>query len=200
MSHHDQVKRRSSLNPLEDVSFGEGIDLAVGLTATALTADQLVKLAHTKKHTTKHLVKGSLSAGLATAAFAMMAREHREKHEKEQQQRRRRSLQVLRSRPLSASDSDTDDGRNSRAMALARPRSRSPSRRSSSTHSTYSEHFRKQDPAHMRPLPSPAPSSRRRRALSHPPARDRTFAESHPNLIKFVEAVRDNLRDGSSHH
>lgn len=189
MSPHDQAKSHHSFNILDNVSFGEGIDLAVGLTATALTADQLVKLAHTKKHTTQHLVKGGLSAGLATAAFAMLAREHREKHdEQELQRRRRRSLVESRQRALSIQSDD--DERVGRTMALA-PRPRR-SRSTSSTHSTYSEHFRKQDPAQQQRSWGPA----RRRALSHSPTRrDRTFAESHPNLVKFAEAVRDNLRD-----
>lgn len=35
------------------------------------------------------------------------------------------------------------------------------------------------------------------RVLKPPPTRrDRTFAESHPNLIKLAEAVKDTLRDG----
>lgn len=196
MSHHDQAKPHHTFNPLEDVSFGEGIDLAVGLTATALTADQLAKLAHTKKHTTEHLVKSGLTAGLAATAFAMLAREHREKHEKQQhkkEQHQRRHSLVERPHPHFLSDNDSDDDRDGRAVALARPRPHS--RRSSSTHSTYSEHFRRQDPAQRR-SPSPAPSTRGR-ALSHPPARDRTFAESHPHLISFVEAVGNNLRDGN---
>lgn len=194
MSHHDQNKQHHTFNPLEDVSFGEGIDLAVGLTATALTADQLAKLAHTKKHTTQHLVKGGLTAGLATAAFAMMAREHREKHEKQQhkkaQHQRRQSL-VEHPHPHPLSDYDSDDERDGHPVALARPR-RS---RSSSTHSTYSAHFRKQDPAQRR-SPSPAPSSRRG-ALSYSPARNQTFAEKHPHLSEFVELVGNNLRDGN---
>ena len=191
MSHHDPNESHHPLNILENVSFGEGIDLALGLTASVLSADQLVKLGHTKNHTAQHLIKGGLTAGLATAAFAMMAREHREKHEKQHKKepRRRRSL-AERPRPLfHEAYESSDDERDNRTMGFVRPR---PSRRSSSTHSTYSEHFRKQDPASSR---SPTSAPPRRRALSHSPARDRSFAESHPNLVKFAEAVIDTLRE-----
>ncbi|KAK0748954.1 hypothetical protein B0T18DRAFT_95589 [Schizothecium vesticola] len=125
MTHHDQSNNHHSFNPLENVSFGEGIDLAVGLTATALTADQLVKLAHSKKHTTQHLVRGGLTGGLATAAFAMMTREHRDKHETQQRkkeqlehQRRRSLVERPHPHPLFYDDSD-DDERDGRAAALA---------------------------------------------------------------------------------
>jgi len=104
MSQHDQNKSRHNINILEDINFGEGIDLAVGLAATALTTDQLVKLAHTKKHTSQHLVKGGVGVALATAAFAMMAREYRGKREKQHEKKRRRLSLVERSRPWSIED------------------------------------------------------------------------------------------------
>ncbi|KAK0612471.1 hypothetical protein B0T17DRAFT_620652 [Bombardia bombarda] len=61
------------------VNFGEDIDFVVGVTATALTADQLLKVTNKKnKHKVGHLAKAGLSAAVAATAFSMMEREHRE--------------------------------------------------------------------------------------------------------------------------
>lgn len=69
------------LQTLKDVDFGEGIDLVVGLTATALAADQLLRLKDSKQHKKMHLAKAGLSAAAAAAAFTMLQREHNERHQ-----------------------------------------------------------------------------------------------------------------------
>jgi len=75
---------RSSQSLLSDfignTNFGEDIDFVVGVTATALAADQLVKLKDSTKHKKMHLAKAGLSAAAAAAAFTMMRREHHEHH------------------------------------------------------------------------------------------------------------------------
>ena len=52
----------------KDVAFGEGVDLVVGLTATALAADQLLRVKDSKQHKKMHLAKAGLSAAAAAAA------------------------------------------------------------------------------------------------------------------------------------
>lgn len=73
---------RSSQSLLSDfannTNFGEDIDFVVGVTATALAADQLLKLKDSTKHKKMHLAKAGLSAAAAAAAFSMMRREHAE--------------------------------------------------------------------------------------------------------------------------
>jgi len=69
---------KSSRGLINDVDFGEGIDLVAGLTAAALSADQLGKVARSKKHKTEHLAKAGLGAVVALGALEMFRREHEE--------------------------------------------------------------------------------------------------------------------------
>ncbi|KAK0702999.1 hypothetical protein B0T26DRAFT_876182 [Lasiosphaeria miniovina] len=87
------------------VDLGEDIDFVVGLTASALTADQVLKLATSKDHKTMHLAKAGLAGAVAATAFTMMAREHREHRSAANHGRGRR-----RPRDLST-DSGTDSDR-----------------------------------------------------------------------------------------
>ncbi|KAK4149793.1 hypothetical protein C8A00DRAFT_37610 [Chaetomidium leptoderma] len=64
----------------KNVNFGEDIDFVLGVTATALAADQLLKLNDSKKHKKMHLAKAALSAAAAAAAFTIMRREYNEHH------------------------------------------------------------------------------------------------------------------------
>ncbi|KAK0725887.1 hypothetical protein B0H67DRAFT_449941, partial [Lasiosphaeris hirsuta] len=72
----------------QNVNLGEDVELVVGITAAALTADQLYKLVNTKKHKTMHLVKAGLGAAVAGTSFAMMVQEHHN-HEKKDKERGR---------------------------------------------------------------------------------------------------------------
>ncbi|AEO64839.1 uncharacterized protein THITE_2086328 [Thermothielavioides terrestris NRRL 8126] len=90
----------------KDVSFGEDIDLILGLTTTAFAADQLLKAMVDKKHMTRHLGLAGLSGVAAAAAFTMMRREHRERHPTARP-RRHRSHRHGTENDL---DSDCDDG------------------------------------------------------------------------------------------
>lgn len=69
---------KTSKSFVNDVDFGEGIDLVAGLTAAALSANQLGKVAHSKKHKTEHLAKAGLGAVVALGALEMFRREHEE--------------------------------------------------------------------------------------------------------------------------
>ncbi|KAL2126398.1 hypothetical protein VTI74DRAFT_976 [Chaetomium olivicolor] len=94
---------RSLLQDISNnVSFGEDIDFVVGVTATVLAADQLLKLKDSKKHQRAHLAKAGLSVATAAAAFYQMKRECRERHHHISS---RRDRQRQRS-----ADSDTDSG------------------------------------------------------------------------------------------
>ncbi|KAK0671720.1 hypothetical protein QBC41DRAFT_315408 [Cercophora samala] len=83
-------KKKSGIFPdlTKSINLGEDIDLVVGLTATALTADQLLKLKDSKKHKAMHLAKAGLSAATAATAFTMMARERNERVGRERTRRR----------------------------------------------------------------------------------------------------------------
>lgn len=102
-----------------NVNFGQDIDFVVGVTATALASDQLLKAKDSKEHKKMHLAKAGLSAAAAAAAFTMMRREHLEEHHR---RGRRRSTDRTRARHRSLgsdTDSDPDDER-------ARAKSHSP--------------------------------------------------------------------------
>ncbi|KAK3337657.1 hypothetical protein B0T19DRAFT_472518 [Cercophora scortea] len=68
----------------DHIHFGEDIDFVVGVTATALTADQILKLTTSKKHKIGHLAKAGLGATVAGVAFTLMNHEisvnHPRKH------------------------------------------------------------------------------------------------------------------------
>ncbi|KAH8908272.1 hypothetical protein BR93DRAFT_968092 [Coniochaeta sp. PMI_546] len=84
---HDQDKSSPILPSIKDITFGEDIDIAVALTAGALTADQLWKAAQSKKHKVSHLAKAGLGAAVAAAAVNMYQRdseEHNDDQEKHQ--------------------------------------------------------------------------------------------------------------------
>lgn len=57
-------------------SLGEDVDLAIGLTASALAGNELLQAAGSKEDPTEHLFKAGLSVVAAVAAFKMMKREH----------------------------------------------------------------------------------------------------------------------------
>lgn len=78
-SHTDPPKSpKTSEGFVNDVDFGAGIDLVAGLTAAALTADQLGKVAHSKKHKAEHLAKAGLGVVVTLGALEMFRREHEE--------------------------------------------------------------------------------------------------------------------------
>lgn len=56
---------------LKDLNFGREVDVVIGITATALTADQFLKAVDSKKHTAAHIVKASLAGAAAFGAFKM---------------------------------------------------------------------------------------------------------------------------------
>ena len=120
--HHDphgpHSPRHFIKNLTEKVDFGEDIDFVVGVTATALGADQLLKQASCKDHKVMHLAKAGLSAAVGATAFAMMAREHNQRKHPERLQHRHPHNERGR-------DYDSDDDHNRRL----RSRSRSTKRR-----------------------------------------------------------------------
>ncbi|KAL1873994.1 hypothetical protein VTK73DRAFT_645 [Phialemonium thermophilum] len=76
-------------NALSKFDLGEDIDFVVGITAAALTADQLIKATHSKRHKTSHFAKASLSAAVAFGAFKMYQRDRDESRDSNPQARRR---------------------------------------------------------------------------------------------------------------
>ncbi|KAK4169785.1 hypothetical protein QBC43DRAFT_306684 [Cladorrhinum sp. PSN259] len=103
-------------DPTKKANLGEDIDLVVGVTATALAADQLIKLKESKKHKAMHLAKAGLSTAAAATAFTMMRREHRERIENDKK-RHDRTQRLSHAEHESSFCSD-----------CSRSRSRSPSR------------------------------------------------------------------------
>lgn len=81
---------RSTAYSLSNVNLGEDIDLVVGVTAAALTGDQLFKAAGSKEHKAAHLVKAGLGAVVTVGALRMMAREHSEKIKHDEHDKARR--------------------------------------------------------------------------------------------------------------
>ncbi|KAK3364589.1 hypothetical protein B0T25DRAFT_69632 [Lasiosphaeria hispida] len=174
----------------QNANLGEDIELVVGVTAAALTADQLYKLMMTKKHKTMHLVKAGLSATVAGASFAMMLQEHHE-HEKKGRERgrsryRNSDFEPREDKAVSyhgRNDHLADDDDYDEALVRARP-----SRRGASY-----DHY-----SHRERSLSPTLSPPRRRARSQSLHHHKKRGHSTPGLFKFIakEVVR-NL--GSSH-
>lgn len=169
------------------VDLGEDIDFVVGLTASALTADQAIKLATSKDHRTMHLAKAGLAAAVAATAFTMMAREHREHREHRSAANHGRGRR--RSRDPST-DSGTDSDRRHSVM-----RGHSPSYREdwpvvagprhyrrSHSYGDYYTHARSTDQLPYR---------------YHSPRR-RGHSEGPSKFATFLGAVRDNWQ--SSNH
>lgn len=93
MTHnHDQDKSNSVLPKIKDISFGEEIDIALAITAAALTADQLWKVVQSKKHKVSHLAKAGISAGLAAAAVDMYQRDAKDEEEEHHKHHRSHSV------------------------------------------------------------------------------------------------------------
>ncbi|KAK3695711.1 hypothetical protein B0T22DRAFT_478340 [Podospora appendiculata] len=72
----------------DHIHFGEDIDFVVGVTATALTADQILKLTTSKKHKIGHLAKAGLGATVAGVAFTLMNHEINVNHPHKHHQQR----------------------------------------------------------------------------------------------------------------
>ncbi|KAB5528807.1 hypothetical protein GE09DRAFT_396511 [Coniochaeta sp. 2T2.1] len=79
---HDQDKSNPIIPSIRDISFGEDIDFVIALTAAALTANQLLKVAESKKHKGSHLAKAALGAAVTAVAVDMYQRDSKE-HEEE---------------------------------------------------------------------------------------------------------------------
>lgn len=60
-------------------SLSEPVDLIVGITAAALTGNQLLKASSSHDHKTSHLLKAGLGAAVAAGAFTMLRGEHEKK-------------------------------------------------------------------------------------------------------------------------
>ncbi|KAK3331464.1 hypothetical protein B0H66DRAFT_97834 [Apodospora peruviana] len=134
MSYHndhdkDKVDHgpRALINDMaKKVDFGEDIDFVVGVTATALTADQLLKTsACHKEHKVMHLAKAGLGAAVAATAFTMMSREHNEHRHKERIERGRALVRIPTHHPVyeisdgdSDSLSDLESGRSRRRLMI----------------------------------------------------------------------------------
>jgi len=56
---------------LRDLNFGRDIDFVIGITATALTADQFLKAVYHKKDKAAHIVKAGLAGAAAFGAYKM---------------------------------------------------------------------------------------------------------------------------------
>ncbi|KAK3372732.1 hypothetical protein B0H63DRAFT_302934 [Podospora didyma] len=176
----------------KNVDLGEDIDFVIGLTATALTADQVIKLAATKKHKASHLAKASLAAAAAATAFTMMAREHKEHkkakqhhhlgHHEEEDHRGRQHHRAL-DWDSASSDSDIERGHSRHhrpttfadSWAVVHP-ARSRARTLSPVHykATREEEVLYDSPSPRR-SPSPSWSRARTRSL---PRRDRSISRS----------------------
>lgn len=124
-------KKKSGIFPdlTKNINLGEDIDLVVGLTATALTADQVLKLKDSKKHKAMHLAKASLSAAAAATAFTMMKREHNERVGRERTRRRPES--ESRSTPSTTKGEKHECHSRSTSRSSSRPRSFERARRRS---------------------------------------------------------------------
>jgi len=192
-SRHSHHSLKGTIDHLtNDAYFGEEIDFVVGLTATALTADQVLKLRSSKHHKAAHLAKAGLGAAVATTAFTLMAREHatEKKHRaeiKEREVERGRARQRVRDweahygRGYVESLTDSEDEGEGRMVTYGY------GRRGGSVYDGGSRHGRSRSRSAVPP---------ERRAFSHSPARTRDRrAESHPRLREFFEAVRDSLAD-----
>ncbi|KAK4180457.1 hypothetical protein QBC36DRAFT_320013 [Triangularia setosa] len=121
-------KKKSGMFPdlTKDINFGENIDLVLGVTATALTADQLLKLKDSKKNKAMHLAKASLSAAAAATAFTMMRREHNERARLGRT--RRRSETETRSTPRKNREHESESASSSRSSSRPRTFERTGSR------------------------------------------------------------------------
>ncbi|KAK4445334.1 hypothetical protein QBC34DRAFT_164661 [Podospora aff. communis PSN243] len=189
-STHSHRSLKSTLDHLtHDAYFGEEIDFVVGLTATALTADQVLKMRASKHHKAMHLVKAGIGAAAATTAFSLMAREHaaEKKHRaevREKEAERGRARERVREwernydgygyhgRVESLTDSeDEEDRRMVRYGGERRGRSVWEGREGSRL------------------------GVSERRAFSHSPVRGERRRESRPRLERFLEAVRDSLEE-----
>ncbi|KAM7219565.1 hypothetical protein V8F06_005120 [Rhypophila decipiens] len=87
----------------EKVDFGEDVDFVVGVTATALTADQLIKQTTCKDHKVMHLAKAGLGAAVAATAFTMMSREHNQRKHAEKKNNPHHDHYIHRARNRSLS-------------------------------------------------------------------------------------------------
>lgn len=193
----------------QDASFGEEIDFVVGLTATALTADQILKLRDSKHHKAMHLAKAGLGAVAATAAFTMMAREHRaekrhreavrERHLEEERGRgwRRgvavRDLEVGYAESLTDSSDESVDGsslRRSRPMLEYR---RGVSVDDRGDRDAYGRKWSRDGSERERQRDWERSRSPPRRAASRRGGEKRS--QSYPRLAKFVEAGREWLEE-----
>ncbi|KAK1757998.1 hypothetical protein QBC47DRAFT_131873 [Echria macrotheca] len=223
MSHQDPSATSRPHTPkgllkdiTKDVNLGEEIDLVVGLAATAVAADQVVKLSKSQKHKAIHLAKAGLGAAVATTAFTMMAREHAEKKEerkrhKEHQEEEKGTHYRVRGQQWehgyaeSIADSSSDEEGERDMAIIPHPRHRR-------TASLYG-HRRERDGSSSRSrTPSPVRSRSRSRSRSQSrtrtekpekrgraqtpgPEEGRKRAKSDPGWVKFLELVRDSLED-----
>ncbi|KAB5517378.1 hypothetical protein GE09DRAFT_570875 [Coniochaeta sp. 2T2.1] len=80
---NDQDKSNSTIPSIKDISFGEDIDFVMAITAAALTANQLLKVAESKKHKGSHLAKAALGAAVTAVAVDMYQRDSKEHDEEE---------------------------------------------------------------------------------------------------------------------
>jgi len=78
-NHPSSAPSRSHSHSLfNSVSFGEDIDLAVGLTSAAFSFHELYHATKDRRHRRHHLLKAGLASAVSAGAFALMYKEHRE--------------------------------------------------------------------------------------------------------------------------
>jgi hypothetical protein len=73
------VVRDQNRGAVPSISLGEPIDIVLGLTAAALTGDQLLKARNSHEHKTAHLAKAGLGAAVTVGALAMLRADHNDR-------------------------------------------------------------------------------------------------------------------------
>lgn len=211
-SHGPHSPRRFIRRLSEKVDFGEDVDFVVGVTASALTADQLLKQTTCKRHKVAHLAKAGLGAAVAATAFTMMSREH---DQRKQEERKKKYHSRSPSRSPSYSPPPRPRGLlREEETAVARTRSPPPLSRSASVGArrTYrrdrspdyssdeesdygppypDDEIRRRRGSRSRSV-SPEPE-RRRRTYSHGDTRRRSRSESPGTLRKVWNLVKDGM-------
>ncbi|KAK5651803.1 hypothetical protein OQA88_11670 [Cercophora sp. LCS_1] len=195
MNHHETNHRPESPRGLigditKDINLGEEIDLVVGVTATALAADQALKMSKSKDHKAAHFAKASLGAAVATTAFTMMAREHREKKKhiaKTKQEERERGRLPYRERDVEMGYAESlTDSSDDEHMAVV-PHTRF--ERGTSLHGSEYRH-RSRSPSRSRSR-TPPPRARSQASMRQ----QRKRSESPSGFVKFLQAVRDGMEE-----
>jgi hypothetical protein len=104
---------------IPSISLGEPIDIVLGLTAAALTGDQLLKARSSHEHKTAHLAKAGIGAAVTVGALAMLRADHNDKQHRHSREHSTERREVV---PGGRSRRGSDATRNGRPQLMPRAR------------------------------------------------------------------------------